>query len=179
MKRVLALLAGFLVLLPGVCGASGYVMVNYGYGGKVDNPSLGVELGGVFLSSLHPSGGALSVGLGVSVADTDDNPPASKTVFPVPPLSHRTDFNDGNEQEINAVFGAELMPSLFAVVGAGYSTQDTVTLGVNSGKVYEADSGTDKNATFMLGLRYVVQGLDLGLGFHTRRGIMAGVGIAF
>lgn len=178
MKRVFAILTGLLVLLPGVCGASGYFLVNYGIGGRVDEPSLGVELGGIVLSDYHPSGGALSFGVGVSVADTDDDPPSAPKASSLD-LANLSSYDDGNEQEIAVVFGGELSPALFAVAGLGYSTQDTVTLGTSGGTLYKRDSDTDKNATFMLGLRYVIEGLNLGLGFHTRRGIMAGVGIAF
>jgi hypothetical protein len=178
MKKVFAILASLMVFLPGVCGASGYFMVNYGLGGSNNEASLGVELGGVFLSSLHPTGGALSIGVGLSAADTDENPPDNlqRTALP---LSNLAEYNDGFEQEINVVLGAELIPALFAVGGIGYATQDTVTTGVNGTNLYEASSDTNKYTTYMLGIRYVIQGLDIGLGFHNRRGIMAGVGIAF
>lgn len=179
MKRVFAILAGLMVLFPGVCGASGYFMVNYGVGGDVDEPSLGVELGGIFLSSLHPSGGALSFGVGVSVADTDEDPPSA--LMPVGSLAGmpRVAYNDGNEQEIDAVFGAELIPALFLVAGLGYSTQDTEIIAYDGLVRYDAGTESDNNTTFMLGIRYAIEGVDIGLGFHTRRGIMAGVGIAF
>jgi hypothetical protein len=179
MKRVFAILAGLMVLLPGVCGASGYLMVNYGVGGTIDEPSMGIELGGIFLSNLHPRGGAVSIGVGLSVADTDEDMPSAQNTYPLPPLSNRKDYNDGDEQEINAVIGAELKDALFVVGGIGYATQKTVTFGWNGGQAYEESSDTEKNATFMLGLRYIVEGLDIGVGFHSRRGIMAGVGIAF
>jgi hypothetical protein len=177
MKRGLAILAGLIVFLPGVCAASGYFLVNYGIGGDIDEPSLGIELGGIFLSSLHPSGGAMSFGLGVSVGDTDENPPSAPATFS--PLTNLREYNDGNEYEITATFGAEMIPALFAVGGIGYATQDTVTIGSFGGQLYEQDTGTDKNTSWMLGMRYVREGLNIGLGFHTRRGIMAGVGIAF
>ncbi|HQJ10130.1 MAG TPA: hypothetical protein PLF54_14070, partial [Deltaproteobacteria bacterium] len=128
MKRLLPVATLIAVFFPAVCLASGYVLVNYGIGGKVDEPSLGVELGGIFLSDLHPTGGALSLGLGVSIADTDENPPSTGE-----PFNTRTKFNDGNEQEIDVTFGAEMIPSFFAVAGVGYASQDTVTIGSDAG----------------------------------------------
>ncbi len=178
MKRLLTIFAVGLLLFPSLCLASGYVLVNYGIGGDVDEPSLGVEMGGIFLSDLHPTGGALSFGLGVSVADTDENPPSALPPSGGP-YDSLVDYNDGREQEIDVTFGGELIPSLFAVGGLGYSTQDTTIIGISGGQYYEVETDTDKNATWMLGIRYVIEGLDIGLGFHSRRGIMAGIGIAF
>ena len=174
MKRLLPILTLVAVLFPAVCCASGYVLVNYGIGGKIDEPSLGVELGGIFLSDLHPTGGAFSLGLGVSVADTDENPPS-----PGDPFTSYGKFNDGTEQETDVTFGAEMIPSFFAVGGIGYASQDTMKIGTDGVNAVELDSDTDRNATFMLGARYVIEGLNIGLGFHSRRGIMASVGIAF
>lgn len=174
MKRLLPVSMVLAVLFPAACFASGYVLVNYGIGGKIDEPSLGVELGGIFLSDLHPTGGALSLGLGVSVADTDENPPSAGESF-----TSYEKFNDGTEQEIDVTFGAEMIPSFFAVGGIGYASQDTVTIGSIGAQAYEAGTDTDKNATWMFGARYVIEGLNMGLGFHSRRGIMASVGIAF
>jgi len=174
MKRLLPAVTLFALLFPAICFASGYVLVNYGIGGKIDEPSLGVELGGIFLSDLHPTGGALSLGLGVSVADTDENPPSTGE-----PFNSYAKYDDGNEQEIDVTFGAEMIPSFFAVAGVGYSSQDTVTIGSTDSQAVEAGSDTDRNATWMLGARYVIKGLNIGLGFHSRRGVMASVGIAF
>lgn len=179
MKRFLAIVGIFSVLFPAVCSANGYIIANYGIGGgDVDDPSLGIEMGGIFLSSLHPTGGALSIGLGVSVADTDENPPSG---IPGQGLVYDPliKYNDGKEQEIDLTFGAELIPSLFAVAGIGYAGQDTVRIGTNGNQNYEVDSDTERNAAWMLGTRYVIKGLNVGIGYHSRRGIMAGVGIAF
>jgi hypothetical protein len=52
-----------IVFIPAICQAEGYVIVNYGIGGEIDEPSLGLEIGGIFLSYLHPTGGALSLGI--------------------------------------------------------------------------------------------------------------------
>ena len=50
MKRRLGALAVLMMLIPAVCAAEGYVQVNYGIGGKIDDTRLGVELG---LSLIH------------------------------------------------------------------------------------------------------------------------------
>jgi len=178
MKRLLTALTVLLVLVPTLCSAEGYVMVNYGIGGDIDEPSLGVEMGGIFLSRLHPEGGAVSFGLGVSVADTDEDIPA--TVFSPPAgFDQFIEYNDGNEQEVYVSIGAEMIPALFAVGGIGYSSQDTVLIGRSGDQFFDVDSESDNNVTWMLGMRYIIQGLNVGLGYHSRRGILAGVGVAF
>ena len=177
MKRVFAILAGLIVLFPGVCGASGYFLANYGLGGKADGASIGVEIGAVFLSKLHPSGGALSIGVGVSAADTDEDAPSAPST--TLPLSNLRDYNDGYEQEIDVVLGAELVPALFLVGGLGYAMQDVKTFGTNGGRLYEEGSSTDHYGAYMLGVRYVIEGLNVGVGYDNRRGVMAGIGIAF
>lgn len=164
MKRTI--LSVFLVLtVPAVCNAAGYVFATFGNGGEVDSPSYGLELGGIFLSPYHPTGGAFSLGVGVSVADSDENPPA------VPDKK----YNDGSEQEVFASAGVEIVPALFGVAGVGYSSQDVVKPSDTASR----ESDTDKHVTASLGVRYVVKNLAFGVGFHSRRGIMAGVGVAF
>jgi len=153
------------VIMPLVCEAAGYVFVTYGNGGEMDSPSYGLELGAIFLSPYHPTGGAFSAGIGVCVADSDEDPPA------VPERK----YNDGAEQEVFASAGAEIVPALFGVAGVGYSTQDVVKPSDISAKNTE----TESYVTGMIGIRYVVGNFALGLGFHTRRGVMAGFGAAF
>ncbi len=180
MKMLLAALAVLLVLVPTLCRAEGYVMVNYGIGGDIDEPSLGVEMGGIFLSRLHPEGGAVSFGLGVSIADTDEDiPSAVLPPVPAPAYDLLAEYNDGNEQEVYVSLGAEMVPALFAVGGLGYASQDTVRVGRSGGQFYEVDTESDHNVSWMLGMRYIIQGLNVGLGYHSRRGILAGVGVAF
>lgn len=176
MKKVI--LVVLLAVLPMVSHGAGYVIGDYGVGGKIHDPSYGVELGGIFLSPLHPTGGAFSAGIGVSVATSDDHPTSveapSGTTF-----TSIKDLNDGNETEIHATFGAEMVPSLFAVAGIGYATQDITTTGISSGQRFKIESKTDHNATGLFGIRFVQEWMNIGLGFHTRRGIMASIGIAF
>ena len=180
MRRVVNLVVAMLIF-PWVCHGAGYVSVNYALGGKIDGPSLGIEMGGVFLSYLHPQDGALSVGIGISAADTDDDPP-SALIPPVqqPNYTALREYNDGYEQEVSLILGAEVIPALFAVLGVGYASQDTVLIGTTADtQHYKVDTETDTNMSLMLGMRYVLQGLNMGLGFHTRRGIMVSLGIAF
>ncbi|HPI91655.1 MAG TPA: hypothetical protein PLT09_00170 [Deltaproteobacteria bacterium] len=154
-----------LLFIPLVSHGAGYVLADYGSGGEVDGPSYGLEMGGIFLSPYHPNGGAFSVGLGISIADTDENPPASPT----------RKYNDGNEQEVHATLGAEITPAFFGVAGIGYASQDVV----KPGTVSEKDSDTENHVSWMLGMRYVVEWFNLGVGYHSRRGVMAGFGVAF
>lgn len=154
-----------LLVLPAISHGAGYVLATYGSGGEVDGPSYGLEMGGIFLSPYHPQGGALSLGLGISVADTDEDPPAIPT---------RT-YNDGNEQEVYASFGAEITPAFFGVAGIGHASQDIVKPGTAS----DREKDTDSNVTYMLGVRYAMQWFNIGVGYHSRRGVMAGLGVAF
>ncbi|MBN2298080.1 MAG: hypothetical protein JXM72_05775, partial [Deltaproteobacteria bacterium] len=111
---------------------------------------------------------------------TDEDPPSAN----LPPIAGTTydtfrDYNDGNEQEVNIDFGSELAPSFFGVVGLGYASQNTTTIGFTGDNYYEVATDKDTNVTWMLGMRYIIEGMDIGLGYHSRRGIMAGLGIAF
>jgi hypothetical protein len=110
------------ILVPSVSEGAGYVALNYGTGGEVDESSYGIELGGIFLSSYHPRGGAFSVGLGVSLADTDEDPPATPT----------REYNDGNEQEVSLVLGAD--HPAFSVWLVGYATR-TCETGIDPGVI--------------------------------------------
>jgi len=165
-KRI-GLLIGILCLVPGLTYGSGYVIGTYGFGGSMDDLSWGAEMGGVFLSDMHPTGGALSAGIGFSVGETEDDVPST---YPNPKK-----FDDGKEYEGYVDCGAEFIPGFFGTVGLGYSTQKVVTIA----RAGEIDSETEEHVTGMIGLRYVMQGFSAGIGFHTRRGIVVNAGIAF
>jgi hypothetical protein len=171
-----AMLVVLLALVPMISHGAGYIIGDFGTGGEIHGPSYGIELGGIFLSPLHPRGGAFSVGMGVSVADTDDDPTSTETILQT---TSRKDLNDGNETEVHATFGAEIVPALFGIVGIGYSSQDITVTGVATGQRYKIDTKTDNNVTGLFGIRYVRQWMNLGVGYHTRRGIMASIGFAF
>ncbi len=160
MKRTI-IASVLLVLAPPALHAAGYVFATYGNGGDVSEPSYGVEIGGIFLSRYHPTGGAFSAGIGVSVADTDEDPPASP----------ERKYSDGSEQEVYVSLGAEIVPALFGVAGIGYSSQDVVKPGDHE--------DTEHHVTGMIGVRYVVKWFDIGIGYQNRRGVMAGIGVAF
>lgn len=166
MKRIIFAALVFMVL-PLISHSAGYVLATYGNGGEVSNPSYGMELGGIFLSPYHPRGGAFSLGIGASIADTEEDQPSIS--------SGDLKANDGNEQEIYASFGAEIVPAFFGVVGLGYSTQKINS--INS----SGNTGTenDNNFAWMIGMRYAVQWIDMSLGYDNRRGIVAGIGLAF
>jgi hypothetical protein len=163
MKKIILITLAMMVL-PVISHGAGYILANYGDGGKVHASSYGLELGGIFLSPYHPHGGAFSLGIGASIANTDENQSSSFT----------GKFKDGNEQEIYASFGAEIVPAFFGVVGVGYASQDTKTNNGNG-----TSSGTDNFGTWMLGMRYVVKSFDIGLGYDYRRGVTATLGVAF
>jgi hypothetical protein len=164
MKKII--LGMLLVFLPVISHGAGYVIADYATGGRIDAQSLGLEMGAIFLSPYHPNGGAFSLGLGISVADTDENPPSYS--------DHLRKFNDGNEEEVYASFGAEIVPAFFGVAGVGYASQDVVKFDTEG-----RHSETDNNISWMLGMRYILEGIDIGLGVHSRRGVMASLGVAF
>jgi len=178
-KRIILIISTILIF-PGICLASGYVLATYAPGGdEIDGPSLGIELGGISLSDLHPTGGAFSLGLGISVGDSDEDPPSVAKLPPGGPVTGIIGYNDGNEQEVYLSFGAEITPALFGVVGIGYTSQKIVTIGISDGTFYEVDDETDNNISGMLQVRYAREGLILGVGYHSRRGVIASLGIAF
>ncbi len=167
MKKIISITL-VLMVLPMISQGAGYVLANYGDGGKVNASSYGLELGEIFLSPYHPNGGAFSLGIGASIANTNEHPSSNFT----------GKANDGNEQEIYASFGAEIVPAFFGVVGVGYASQDTKTHN-ESNSTLTTGSGTDRFGTWMLGMRYVVQSFDIGLGYDYRRGVTASLGVAF
>ena len=161
MKKII-LITLVMIVLPVISHGAGYVLANYGDGGKVDASSYGLELGGIFLSPYHPNGGAFSLGIGASIAQTGEHPSPNFT----------GKYKDGTEQEIYASFGAEIVPAFFGVIGVGYASQDTKNTDGTG-------SGTDNFGTWMLGMRYVVKSFDIGLGYDYRRGVTASLGVAF
>ncbi len=180
MKKKILLIILF-ISLPLTASASVYVLGTYGSGGEIDESSLGLEMGAIFLSYLHPTGGALSVGLGISAANSDENPPSiAYPLIPGTKAIWSKDYNDGDEQEVYLSLGAEIVPSLFLVVGGGYSRQDKVNIiGTSSGQMYEASNTTEHHGTFSLQFRYAIEGITFGLGYHSRRGVLVGLGLAF
>lgn len=185
MKRTICISILLMLILPGMSHAGGYVLGNFGFGGKSNHLSYGAEFGGVFLSSLHPTGGAFSAGLGCSIAVPDSDqkvPHNSGSYVPTPGLTELAEdtFNDGNEYEGDIIVGAELFPSFFLNIGGGYAWWKEETVGIFSdGNKYITSKDNKNEITGMLGLRYAVQNFSMGLGFHTRRGVVVSLGVAF
>lgn len=179
MLKKMALIIGVALMIPGISFAAGYVIGTYGFGGSMDDLSWGAEIGAVFLSDLHPTGDALSIGVGFSVGETDDSAPSTSDLSLSGSADAVKDYDDGNEYEGYLSCGAELIPSLFGTLGVGYSRQKVLTVARQGNEYYETDSDTEYHVTGMLGLRYVMQGFSAGIGFHSRRGVMLNLGLAF
>jgi len=180
MKKKALFSVVFILLLPYAAYCSGYILATYGTGGDIDDSSVGIEMGAIFLSDLHPTGGALSFGLGVSLANSDENPPSLAYPNSTNKAIWSKDYNDGDEEEVYLSAGAEIVPSLFLVIGGGYATQDIVTIMADStGQMYKISDTTEHHGSAMLQIRYAIEGFTFGLGYHSRRGIIAGAGIAF
>ncbi len=176
MKKLLAVL--IISLLPLPLLAAGYLNFSYGSGGESDATSFGLEMGGIVLSNLHPTGGALCGGFGVSVADTKQSVPAN--------LPHTgqnliwlQDYNDNNQSQISLMGGAELVPSIFAVLGLGYTTQKIAQLGFSNNAYYLIRNRTEHETPWMAGVRYTREMLNLGIGYDVQRGIVMSAGVAF
>jgi hypothetical protein len=189
MKKTICMLILLTFAVPGMSYAGAYMLGNFGFGAPSDttssgNWSAGAEFGGIFLSSLHPTGGALSAGAGfaVSVPKSSNKVPSYNGKLPasMSGLVPTNDYYDGNEYEINACVGAELAPSFFLNLGAGYAwwNEDTVSDPI-LGTRYLVDSSSKNSVTGMIGLRYAIQGFMMGLGYHTRRGVVVSLGVAF
>jgi hypothetical protein len=189
MKKTICILMLLALAVPGMSYAGGYVLGNFGFGAPSDttsagNWSAGAEFGGIFLSSLHPTGGSFSAGVGfsVSVPKSGNKVPSYNGKLPAGLGSYvpSSDYYDGNEYEANICLGAELAPSFFLNLGGGYAwwNEETVTDPI-LGTRYLVDSSSKNAVTGMLGLRYAVQGFMMGLGYHTRRGVVVSLGVAF
>jgi len=189
MKKTICILILLTLAVPGMSYAGAYMLGNFGFGAPSDttssgNWSAGAEFGGIFLSSLHPTGGALSAGAGfaVSVPKSSNKVPSYNSKLSVNPGLPATDYYDGNEYEVNACVGAELAPSFFLNLGGGYAwwNEETVTdPDPVFGTRYLVDTSSKNSVTGMIGLRYAIQGFMMGLGYHTRRGVVVSLGVAF
>jgi hypothetical protein len=187
MKKTICILILLTLAVPGMSYAGAYVLGNFGFGAPSDttsagNWSAGAEFGGIFLSSLHPTGGSFSAGVGfaVSVPKSNNKAPSYNSKLSLNPGLPASDYYDGNEYEANICLGAELAPSFFLNLGGGYAwwNEETITDPV-LGYRYLVDSSSKNAVTGMLGLRYAVQGFMMGLGYHTRRGVVVSLGVAF
>ena len=189
MKKTIIALILFTLAVPGISHAGAYVLGNFGFGApsnttSAGNWSAGAEFGGIFLSSLHPTGGSFSAGAGfaISVPKSSNKIPSYNGNLPASISGYvpANDYYDGNEYEANICVGAELAPSFFLNLGGGYAwwNEATVTDPI-LGYRYLVDSSSKSSATGMIGLRYAIQGFMMGLGYHTRRGVVVSLGVAF
>ena len=189
MKKTIGLLILLTLAVPGMSYAGAYVLGNFGFGAPSDTTSAGnwsggAEFGGIFLSKLHPTGGSFSAGAGfaISVPKSSNKVPSNNGKLPINPsgIVSTNDYYDGNEYEVNACVGAELAPSFFLNLGGGYAwwNEATVTDPI-LGNRYLVDTSSKNSATGMIGLRYAIQGFMMGLGYHTRRGLVLSLGVAF
>jgi len=177
MKKVYLYLV--ILLFPISLQAAGYINLNYGTGGNSDATSLGLEMGGIMLSNLHPTGGAVFGGFCVSVADTEDRIPANTIYAGTPVLTNILEYNDGNQSQIGITFGAEIVPTIFMVMGIGYSTQDIVKIGSAASSFYQISDKVEHETPAMFGVRYTQEMLNMGLAYDTERGILLSLGVAF
>jgi hypothetical protein len=157
---VLAMLgAGF----PNALCAQGYMMLNGGVGGAAHGPSAGIEAGKFFPRN-NPRfllGGDFSVAV-------NGHPGERLPGF-------QTDIR--NEQQIGAVAGFRLVRNLYLVGTGGLSSRaekdyfvangKRIFITELKGKVYGSGSGQ---------LRFVYKRFILGVGYHSRRGLVVGVG---
>ena len=167
-SRVLffAMLVGLGVTCPDTLLAQGYVMFSGGTGGATHATSAGIE-GGKFFPRNNPRfllGGDFSVAV--------NGHPGERLPY------FQTDIR--NEQQIGAVAGLRLVQHLYLVGTGGVSSQAEKDYIVANGKrtliaeiqgtVYGSGSGQ---------FRFVYKRFIVGVGYHSRRGLVFGIGYIF
>jgi len=161
--------------------AGGYVMIDGGYGGEHDSGSFGVEVGAIKKASENHR---WLIGGEFSMIFIDENPP-DYLDYAIPHGDYRTldkDYYDGEEFELCGKVGFEVIKKLFIIGGIGGSWNKKVTINQSNvtGWYYIDKEETDANVTGMGELRYISDnGFAIGAGYHSRRGVVVGVGFAF
>jgi hypothetical protein len=168
MNRMLlaAILATLGLAFPKALCAQGYVMFSGGTGGAAHATSAGIEAGKFFPRN-NPRfllGGDFSVAVNGHPGERLPN--------------FQTDIR--NEQQIGAVAGLRLVKHLYLVGTGGVSSRDEKDYLVVNGKrtliaeiqgtVYGSGSGQ---------LRFVYRRFILGVGYHSRRGLVFWFGFTF
>jgi hypothetical protein len=161
-----AILAMLGIAFPKALCAQGYVMLSGGTGGAARAASAGIEVGKFFPRN-NPRflmGGDFSVAV-------NGHPGERLPDF-------QTDIR--NEQQIGAVAGFCLVNNLFLVGTGGFSEQaerdyfvangKRIFITELKGKVYGSGSGQ---------LRFIYKRFILGAGYHSRRGVVVGLGFTF
>ncbi len=147
--------------------AQGYLFISGGGAGSAKAGSVGVEAGKMFprRDPQYLLGGSFSVAL---------NGSAGASVPPVFESKIR------HEQEINGVAGFRFARGLFFVGTAGVSSQTEKDVFHFPGQPQEVDQ--IPLHTFFSGsgqFRYIHKKLMVGVGYHSRRGIIGGFGFTF
>lgn len=165
--RLIVGIAALLVLMPSNGYGQGYVFFNGGGGGPAHAGSGGFEFGKIFPKE-NPRfllGGAFSV---------------TNNGYPLPQFTPflKTDVRD--EQELALVGGIRLARGIYAVGTGGMSDRsrkDYLVLGGN--KDLLGEYGGTLRGVGSGQLRFVYRRFMLGVGYHSRRGLVAGVGFTF
>jgi hypothetical protein len=160
------LLATLTLVCPAVMRAQGYVMFNAGHGGGSHALSGGVE-SGKFFPRENPRfllGGAFSA--------TGNGYTSEKTTY------FQSDIC--NEQELDVAAGLRLVKGVYLVGTGGMSARaerdyivangEKILLAELPGTLYGSGSG---------GFRLVYRRFMVGVGYHSRRGVVFGFGFTF
>jgi hypothetical protein len=154
------------ILFPQSLGAQGYVMFNGGNGGASHAASGGFEMG-KFFPKENPRfllGGDFSV--------AGNGYPGERAQF------FQSDIR--NEQQIGVVAGIRLVKGLYAVGTGGMSSRSERDYLVANGKrVLLAELPGTVHGSGSGQIRFVYRRLIFGAGYHSRRGLVVGVGFTF
>ena len=145
----------------------GYVFFSGGGGGPARAENVGVEGGKIFTEKKYPYllGGSLSVAFNGRKGEN---------------IGTFLETSIRNEQEINGAAGLRLVKGLFIVGTAGLSVQsekDVINVPGTPTVIEEVPLNKYFSASGQL--RYVYKRFMFGAGYHSRRGVLAGLGFAF
>lgn len=145
-----------------------YFFGNGGGGGKADGGSIGGEIGGIWPKDAPK----YLLGLGLSQTNSEKSEPATFILDKV----------RSNEYEFYGAAGLGLTKGFF-ITGTGGVTETcegTVLKGDDPSSCADYDGNDVKYKFTGSGqLRFVHKQLMLGIGYHSRRGIIGGIGISF
>jgi hypothetical protein len=165
--RSTIVMAAFLVLSPLSADGQGYVFFNGGGGGPAHAGSGGFE-SGVFFPRENPRyliGGAFSV---------------TNNGYPEQPYSPFIQTHVRDEQELSLAGGIRLARGVYAVGTGGFSDRARRDyLNTNTGQHFlEEYEGTVRGCGSGQ-LRFVYRKFMFGVGYHSRRGVIVGMGFTF
>jgi hypothetical protein len=145
-----------------------YIFGNGGTGGEADAASIGGEFGVIWPKDNQ----AYLLGMGFSWTDTEKSERATILLDKV----------RANELEWYGAVGLKLTSGFFITGTAGVTEtcEGLVFKGESPSNCTSMDGTDTKNIFTWSGqLRYIYQRLMLGVGYHNRRGILAGIGFNF